>query len=71
MIKIGVGDKWQVLESTSKFSGSTMTVTKILKDGSRRKREDTIYFKTNIHVDGETEHEARAWWFIDYCIKFE
>jgi len=74
MEKIEVGDKWQVLDSTSKFSHNTMTVTKISQDGrklsgKRLEREDMIYFKTMIPVDGETEHEARVWWFFDYCVK--
>lgn len=74
MEKIEVGDKWQVLDSTSKFAHNIMTVTKILKDGRklagrRLEREDVIYFKTMIPVDGYTEHDARAWWFFDYCIK--
>lgn len=43
MRKIEVGDKWEVLESISKFSGNTMIVTKILKDNFRRVREDMIY----------------------------
>lgn len=68
-MKIEVGDKWRVIESSSKFSDNTMTITKILKDGFGHEREDTIYFKTLIPVDGETEHDARAWWFFDYCIK--
>ena len=69
MRKIEVGDKWEVLDSTSKFSHGTMTVTKILKDNRKREREDMIIFKTMIPVDGETEHDVRAWWFFDYCIK--
>lgn len=74
MRKIEVGDKWQVLDSASKFARNIMTVTKILKvdrklAGKRLEREDVIYFKTVIPVDGETEHDARAWWFFDYCVK--
>lgn len=69
MRKIEIGDKWEVLDSTSKFSHNTMVVTKILKDNRKFEREDVIYFRTIIPVDGETEHESRAWWFFDYCIK--
>lgn len=68
MREIKVGDKWRVIDSTSKFSYNTMTVTKILKDSGRRERENVVYFTTLIPVDGETEHDARAWWFFDYCI---
>jgi hypothetical protein len=40
-------------------------------DSRKLAREDIIYFKSPIPVDGEIEHHAYAWWFYDYCIKLD
>lgn len=68
-MSIKEGDKFTHISNDSKFSHNIMTVIEVGKDNSKREREDVVYFKTQIPVDGETEHDARAWWFLDYCIK--